>query len=194
MQLIHVEGLGKEGIRSTLQSFEAVGDIALRSKHHNRNMADVHIRLDHPQHGEAVHLRHHHIAYHKIKLAIRLSREQLSQCLTAIGDCRYMVVVTKFLSNIVADLDVVIHHQHLIARLGFLPLSLFLFFWYQDLLCREVSLTQGKMYGKHTALSIVTVSRLYRTMMHFHHHLTEVQANTSSFDMKGMGGTIEAVE
>ena len=75
-----------------------------------------------------------------------------------------------------------------------MPLSLLLLLWNQDLLGREVSLTQWQVDGEDATLHIFTVCSLDGAMMHLNHHLTEVQTNTCTLDMKGMRSTIEAVE
>ena len=59
-----------------------------------------------------------------------------------------------------------------------------------------MSITKWQTDSEDTTLSSLTVDRLNGAMMHLDHHLTEVQANASSLDVKGARRTtlIETVE
>ena len=59
-----------------------------------------------------------------------------------------------------------------------------------------MSHTQRQAHSKDTTLRILTIGSLDGSMMHFHHHLTEVQSDASSLDMQGTCCTrlIETVE
>ena len=81
VQLLHDEGLGQEGIGTALQALQTVGHVGFRRQHHHWQMREVEIRLDHAQHGEAIHLRHHHIAHHSVVFV----GEQFLHGLLAIG-------------------------------------------------------------------------------------------------------------
>ena len=108
MQFLHVERLCQEGISTTLQAFQAVGDLSLGGQHDDRYVSDVEVGLHHAQHGHAVHFRHHNIAHHDIVLI----GQHFLQTLASVGADAKLIVTAQFCGDILGYLQVIIDNQH----------------------------------------------------------------------------------
>ena len=142
MQLFHIKRFGQEGVGSFLQTFQTVGDITFRRQHHHGDVADIHIRLDHPQQREAIHLGHHDIAHHQIVLLVVLSTQQSAQSLTGTSDGSDMIENTQLLLDILTYLFVIVNDHHPVVRLGFRARCLLFLLRHQHLFGRKMTAAQ----------------------------------------------------
>ena len=209
-QLLHIEGLGEEGIGTALQTLQAVADVGLGGKHDDGYMRQIEVGLDHAEHGEAVHLGHHDVADDEVVgHVVLLGREQLLQALAAVVADAELIVVRQLGGDIAADLLVVVddeHATHTARRaqqigggrsgdilLGDVGLGLRLF----DLLGLQMGIAQGQGDGEHRTLHAVgAVGGCYLAVVHVDNHLAEVQSDTRAVDMEAarVAALIEAVE
>ena len=198
VQLIHIKRFSQISVGALFQTFQSVSNIGLRGKHDHRDMMQIDVGLNHTQESEAVHLRHHHIAHHQVVLLVRLGTQQALHGLAGPGDSGDVVIRTQLLLHELADFLVIVDNQHAIVRLclhfgSFSPYSFSPFFY---LLFRQMTVTQGQANGEDTSLNILAIGGFDGAVMHLDHHLTEIQADTRSFDMYWSRGAalIEAVE
>ena len=171
-QLRHVERLVHISVGALLQTFQAVGDIGLRREHHYGNVQQVHVRLNHAQHREAIHLRHHHIAHHEVVVV----REQLLQRLLTISADAAAVVVSQLRGDVVSQLQVVVDDEHAVLIAGrrrcCCRFHAFLFL--------QVSAAQRYCHHEARAVGVGSVVRFDGAVMEVHNHLAEVQADARS--------------
>ena len=111
VQLLHVEGLGQEGVGAALQSLQAVAHVGLRGEHDDGDVGDVDVGFDHAQHGEAVHLGHHDVADDHVVVA----GQQFAQSLLAVGTDAELVVAAQLGGDVMANLQVVVDDEHAVA-------------------------------------------------------------------------------
>ncbi len=72
----------------------------------DRNIADVAVALDVLEHRDTIHLRHHHIAYHKVVFA----GEQHLQTFLAVAGMFKAVPVAQFGLDVLGNLVVIVNY------------------------------------------------------------------------------------
>ena len=72
-------------------------------------MRDVHVGLDHAEHGESVHFWHHDIGDNDV---VRAACEQFLESFLAVAAKSEVVIVSQFGRDVLAYIDVVINDQH----------------------------------------------------------------------------------
>ena len=204
MQLFHIEGFGQEGVSTTFQTFETIADIGHRGEHDDGYVADVDVGLDHPQHGEAVHLGHHDIADDEVVAVLGSRREQFLQSLATVGTEVELVETSQFAGDVVAYLGIVVDNEYAVfgrAIINGFPrccrLCLRFLNSLYNLLRREVGVAKRQRHREDgAAMTIGAVMGLNSAVMHVDNHLAEVQADARTLDVQALGvaSLIETVE
>ena len=108
VQFLHVERLGNIGIGTRLQALQFVLHLGLRRQHDDGQLRDLRVLLDALQHGDAVHLGHHHVADDEVVVAVR---QQHLQALLAVGGVVELVAVAQLVDDVVGYLVVVVDDE-----------------------------------------------------------------------------------
>ena len=175
MELVDDKGLGKIGVGTLLESFQTVADVALGGKHDDGQVGDIDIGTYETEHGEAVHLGHHHVANHQVVVICK----QFLQTILTVSAGSEVIVVGQLMSNVGGDFLVVVDHQNMVRGTG-LALSRKLdggrhLGSIVNLFGRQVGIALWQTHGKDGSLhSVGTVGAGNGTVVHIDNHLTKV--------------------
>ena len=209
-QDIHIKRLDDIGIGTRLQSFELILIAVLRCQQDNGDEVGIGVHLQLRAELVTIHLRHHYIADHEVGTRA----EHLAECLLAIGAGRHLILLPKFVLEIVADLVVVLdNHEsdgavagsrllyhllfeflHQAVHLRRLHIDLGSLSFEHQLLGIQMSLAQRD--GHHELAALLQVMRLDRTMMELHKRARQVESDASTHVtvVHGRGTLIETLE
>ena len=156
-------------------------------------MTDIGVGLDKTKHCETVHLRHHHVADHQRigihAIGLVLLGQQLFEALTTITANGDVIISRQLLANVASQLLVVVNNKHTVVRLRLRGIGQTdgagLLSHIIKLVGSQMGLTLRQAHREHAALrTVCTVVGRDGTMMHIDYHLTEVQADARTFDMR----------